>query len=975
MELTIYTYGYGEVIYQTLQGIAMIRNSAIWPGLIKLLALFMTFYYALLIARGNGIGAALNKWFGMLMLTFVMLKPTTTMQVVDNINPWRTPRPVANIPLVFALPVGMIEHYGHLITMAFEQAFTKIKSRTSFNYYEHGTVFGARLASEVMQHRLRDPEVLHNLRGFIQQCVVLPAKARLGGFNKEELIASKDAWGYIKSKAGTIIRFNRIQKGKYDQPTCQEGISYFEAAFDVAIQKNITNSFLKFAGIPDEKDMKQNISNKFKNQLATLYGTPNQKVEDILKHNMMLHALSHSSRFISMAGSKATMQHEAGGLLSKEMGEQLLVVMLAVKKSLTYASFLFIVPMLLLVGGMGKYKNYLLFCWSLQLWPPLFVILNMFMDIGSDPAHIVSYSSWASATAKFDRMVGVAGGLSLFIPFLAMWATKMGEGGFMHLAGSVMANAQGAVSAASAERASGSMSYDNESIGNRSFNNTSGNKHDEAMQFARGGFSQTLGDGTVQKVTAGGQMVYSGGAGTTSSTGESSYRESNGLQTSIHNSLRDEMSASKSTEASLSSAQEKMISQEIAALKTLGESTRTEDGFNLDTSTEGGKELHDTFSKIDRFTEGNDFTWVQKVDAYAKAHGSLSGSFSLSGLAKKALIGAVNLVPGVEARAGVEVGGGISAENSSQQSDLHALENQRQDDMSTRNSNSERTSNHQNYLESKGLDLQSQEQLRETYNEVERLEEVQRQHQDKIKGYTKLSEHVENHSQDYSKDNYQEVLERYQEKYGVGSQAAQAAVSAGTSEAQEVFRELSQEKAEAMLQKIHHGRDQIASQDNSQFVAENQAKLKSGFGNQVEAKTKEYNLQNAEQTQAELERKGTELAEKHHIKQQANEDRQGQWKGQYDYERGLKAKNIEKYEEDRIGKGKTAQNTINVVNRITGNRLGEIGRSDDQKVLQNFRSNKNDEPIPEFEPISRILKPERPTGMNHVDRNLNKGDK
>lgn len=66
------------------------------------------------------------------------------------------------------------------------------------------------------------------------------------------------------------------------------------------------------------------------------------------------------------------------------------------------------------------------------------------IDTAYEPAHIVSYSSWSTAVKQMDSIASVAANLTLLIPFLAVYVTRMSEGGFLHLAGSIMATAQSA---------------------------------------------------------------------------------------------------------------------------------------------------------------------------------------------------------------------------------------------------------------------------------------------------------------------------------------------------------------------------------------------------------------------------------------------------------------------------------------------------------------------------------------------------
>ena len=85
---------------------------------------------------------------GMVVLINALLLPKTSMNVKDNVT--KELYRVDNIPVAFALPIGILENIGHLVTIGFEQAFTTVGGRTSFNYYNYGTAFGARLARDVL---------------------------------------------------------------------------------------------------------------------------------------------------------------------------------------------------------------------------------------------------------------------------------------------------------------------------------------------------------------------------------------------------------------------------------------------------------------------------------------------------------------------------------------------------------------------------------------------------------------------------------------------------------------------------------------------------------------------------------------------------------------------------------------------------------------------------------------------------------
>jgi len=224
MEFTIHLYGYAYQMFNTLNAIAMFRNSTLYPAVINTMVLAVGVFYAWKMAASRADGewrGYIMKIGGMVLLVNALLLPKVSMNIKDHIEKhfWR----VDNVPLAFALPIGMVEELGHLLTIGFEQAFSSVDGRSAFNYYHHGTVFGARLAKEVMQVHVRNPEFTSNMKGFIERCVIMPAM--IGEqFTKEELVATKDMWGLVSKNAGTFTRTPMTIDGvrQVPSPTCKQ---------------------------------------------------------------------------------------------------------------------------------------------------------------------------------------------------------------------------------------------------------------------------------------------------------------------------------------------------------------------------------------------------------------------------------------------------------------------------------------------------------------------------------------------------------------------------------------------------------------------------------------------------------------------------------------------------------------------------------------------------------------------------------
>ena len=621
LDFTIYSYGYSELIYHTLQAIAMFRNSNFYTGTITTVSLLAGLTYAVQMAAASSNDqwrASIRRVMAMGIFVQALLLPTTTMSIKDNVEKhyWK----VDNIPLAFALPIGVIENFGHILAVGFDQVYSLVDGASAHSYYHYGTVFGARLQKEVLQAKVRDPEFISNMSNFIERCVILPSMIGKQ-FTKEELVESEDMWGLIASTAGTFTRTPMTKNGvRVDpHPKCKDAVPYFEKKFEDAIGYNITSWSWKFKGAgktsnynPATRALNQNL----KAQIGVLYKN-NSSVDALLKHNMMINAVN-SYRSGKYPAAKAQLHHEAGGIISGDLAEKTLTGSLAIMKIIVYGAFIFLFPMLVLTGGIAKYKAWITAAFSLAMWSPLFSMINMVIDFAYQPATIVSYSSWSTELKKFDSIASTAANLSLMIPFLAFWLTRMAEGGFMHLAGSVMATANSASAAMAGEKSSGTRNWDNESIRNKNNDNVSSNKHDSSMQYVSGAARSMMSDGSMEMIRPDGKAVYFGGAGQNTSSGETRYTDSETTHMALSEGLRNEKQDASTTSANYSVAKESLNSKEASALTTLAENTRTDTGYNIDESTEGGKEVVKAFNAADDMTKSNNHSWKQNLEAHLK---------------------------------------------------------------------------------------------------------------------------------------------------------------------------------------------------------------------------------------------------------------------------------------------------------------------------------------------------------------------
>ena len=833
------------------------------------------------------------KVMGMVVLINALLLPKTSMNVKDNVT--KELYRVDNIPVAFALPIGILENIGHLVTIGFEQAFTTVGGRTSFNYYNYGTAFGARLARDVLNIKINDPEYVSNMNHFIKRCVVLPAMIGKQ-FTKEELVATNDIWQLVKKEAGSLTRMQMVEGAAKSLPTCKEATSYFEKKMQdqrVGLPAILSDLSAKYKG--SGKDIAVGspptstvLSNNIKNQINTLYA-PSMGVDNMLKNNLLIAALN-DYRSGSFPASRAKMQYEAGGLISGDLADHILTGMLIVIKNILYGCFIFVVPLMLVGGGFAKYRMWITLCLSVQFWPALYAMLNMLIDSAYEPAHIVSYSSWATEKMRMDSMASVAANLMLLIPFLALWVTRMSESGLIHLAGSVLSTASSATASAAGEKSTGNVSWDNISAGNESRNNHTSNKYDNSMQYLSGVNNTIRPDGSMERINPTGEVISTSGAGYTTSSGESSYRSSDGIASAANRAIREEQQQSDMASSSFSIAKESQMMQEAQVLKSISEQYKSDNGYNIDSSTDAGQELVKGLNAIDRMSASNDYSWNQNAMGYLAAEGSLGKKIG-------GILGG-----------SISIGGRMEASNSSHQSEARVGELVLDDTTHDRASSNIRASKNSAFLESIGVDKNSQESLRNSYVETSRLSEELAVHQQNIDSYNAALEYNKTQSREYSKDEFQSVVDAYKERYGVSDAVAHSAVAAGIPEAREIFTDISKAKFGEIVGRINSGREYAASREQERnFSKEHESKIDKNPAADMDQYARSYGMKSKDAIESNIEDKRYDMQDRYES-QKAEADLQYQERVSANKAKAKeKQAELDKYEADRIGNGKLSK--------------------------------------------------------------------
>ena len=396
------------------------------------------------------------KWLGSVVLVFgILIVPKVTVGVVDKTG-GSAVKVVDNVPFGVALLGSLTSTIGHTLTGLFETAFQVIPGAgalpAELSYQQNGLMFGNRLVRETGNVVFQDPAFRTDLVNFIHNCTTYDLID--GTLDPANFSASDDVWPLMASP--NPARFSTLTGagGAVGVDTCPNVYLSLNGRLPAQLQRiqgrlafqlNPTLPGAAAAAAIAGQIQQAYLKNSIANASAT--------AADIMRQNAMLNALEDTGKIVgqkvndpaamvlAVGRAQAVAQMNASWLNYGKVAEQALPVFRNVIEAVTYALFPLFVLLLLLTSGretMLAFKGYAAILIWIQLWPPLYAILNYMASIYAayDLAAAADLGTGAKALALQTASViysralsgeAIVGYLAISIPFIAWAALKRME--------------------------------------------------------------------------------------------------------------------------------------------------------------------------------------------------------------------------------------------------------------------------------------------------------------------------------------------------------------------------------------------------------------------------------------------------------------------------------------------------------------------------------------------------------------------
>ncbi len=513
----IYTYGNGEFLSLIFNAVVALMGDGNFVTLMRLAGIFGLFWVMTKAALYRGpVEWSYLIWF--VLIYGVLFVPKVNVAIVDRLDADNT-RVVANVPYGLGVFAGITAKIGDWFTRNTEAVMSL---PDDLKYHKNGVVFGATLVEAASQYEITDARVAANMSEFMRQCVFYDVL--FGRYSWTDLLEAEDTWTFIETNTAPNSRAFSYQytDGTRDIFACQNGAQTVLKS-DWQAEENRAASLYGKRSNPSMTmaDAKAKLLADLPVSYDYLAGI-SRSGGDIIRANMMANAFRRGFGTAAAAAdagaaaqdfalAQAEAQQRSVYAVMGKLAAKFLPLLKNVYEGLLYGMFPFLFLVFMLPIGVKVFLVYLKNIVWLQLWAPLYAILNLLMmlhakaastaaaaQIGGQALSLATHSGLAAVNA--DTVI-IAGYMGMSIPLIAYGLVSGGQMALTQMASQVAAVAQGAASQAGAAAATGNIN-----LANLGAYNTGMFKHDTRPTMNYGGAQYTDAHGNTHTLTRDGEV-------------------------------------------------------------------------------------------------------------------------------------------------------------------------------------------------------------------------------------------------------------------------------------------------------------------------------------------------------------------------------------------------------------------------------------------------------------------------------------
>lgn len=653
----IYSYWSVDELYVIFNSISTMMTSVGFARLSKTTMLLV--FCVSLLATAIYLKDHTVRWLISVMLLWGLVNlPVADVAIIDKTGT-QPPKVVAHVPVFLAATASLITTASDWLTRSFEASFatvldaTTVASWQSLTFRDHDLGFGHRLIKDSQRMRIADPILQADMVYFTRDCINAGmAEGRLDFKRIYQGTEPFDTWAYITANV------NPARMTTYHDSAQNVRVGYCDevanGTLNVAQADGLTQRL--DAGIAaaqayyGQKYNKSDVTGAmFATHLQNAYGVmlnASMGASDIIKQNMFLNLHNDSKGAIGQmmgdpaavtaayAKAQAVAMTNSSYLTMANLAEGTMPRIRNLLEFIIYSIFPIVALYMLNAGhkSLPVFRGYLMALVQINLWPPLYAVLNFSMHSNTADSLIASTAMSGGLSIQTMGMVSgtlisdqaMMGYMVIFIPAIAAGLTKGGEMAISSVAQGWMAPMQKIGGQAGSGAALGNMSQ-----GNVGMDNASANKVGISGSWSSpSSYESQTNSGWKTRFTGDGSSIMDG-SGSVSNLGSFSMKTAQRQAASLqHQSEKSETAAAgemRSYAETTAAGLQKMAAFEQGHGKGASSGTRDGVGWGAGSSQEATLAMKDVnqFAKDHQLSQKQAAELMLMAQADAKVGGKI----------------------------------------------------------------------------------------------------------------------------------------------------------------------------------------------------------------------------------------------------------------------------------------------------------------------------------------------------------------
>ena len=386
-----FVYGQGQTYADFFNAIAILVGNDVISSAVRLGLLFGLIASIMIAAFYNRFQEIFRFFILSFFIVGVCVIPKTSVNIYDEVG-GGPPFTVDNVPLVVAMVFSVSTTGGRAFTQTTETAFG---DPDIAKYSENGMVFGSRLVVELNQMRWIDDIYARNMQNYIVNCVYYELLD--GAYTGDDLRNSDNLLEFITTEnppnpARSTPWFAEVGATATSPRRTSEAIQPCSWVANW-LQTQATNNIAAAQLALGRRVRPDSVESLIATQIATgvegahtLLLDSSETAQNIFIQAMMINSFRDSvdsfnagagSELQAYAQARSEIQTRNTNLFSSELAHKWIPYLKVVLELIFYSMFPILLPFMVIPqSGMGIIKNFVSGFFFLQVWGPLFVLLN-----------------------------------------------------------------------------------------------------------------------------------------------------------------------------------------------------------------------------------------------------------------------------------------------------------------------------------------------------------------------------------------------------------------------------------------------------------------------------------------------------------------------------------------------------------------------------------------------------------------------